>query len=100
MTHLTFDQLSELAELPERHEADADAARHVAGCGECRETLVRIRRLLAAVHELPREVEAPPEVWSALRERVARDRVLAGGRRSRWWHNGWLASAAVIILVL
>lgn len=97
MTHLSFDQLSELAER-----ADVDVtAGHLAECAECRATLERIRGLVRAARDLPRDIEPPAEVWAALRDRVAGER----GRRSvvhvrRWWHNGWLATAAAVVLVL
>lgn len=91
MTHLTFDDISELAE-----QGDAGNA-HLDECARCRETLRRVRALLDATHGLPRDIEPPPEAWTALRERLARTRANAG---SRWWHNGWLATAAGIVLVI
>ena len=61
----------------------------------------QINALLAAARALPRELEPPPEVWDAVRTRIASD-ARARGRspRSRWWHNGWLATAAALVLVL
>jgi hypothetical protein len=94
MTHLTFDDISELAEkgaVSERGSA------HLAECAECRDTLRRVHALLDATRALPREVEPPPEAWTALRHRLARMPAHGG---SRWWHNGWLATAAGIVLVI
>jgi hypothetical protein len=91
MTHLTFDDISELAERGD----PADA--HLAECEQCRETWRRVRALLDSTHALPREIEPPPEAWTALRERLPRTPARAGGR---WWHNGWLATAAGIVLVI
>lgn len=91
MTHLTFEQISEIAE---RGESGEDA--HLAACAQCRDTLARVQGLLAATRALPRDVEPPADVWPALRARLARERTPA---RASWWHNGWLAAAAAIILV-
>jgi hypothetical protein len=93
MTHLTFDRISELAE----QSADGAGDAHVAGCAECRETLRRVRVLLEATRALPREIEPPPEAWSSLRTRVVLSRTSVA---ERWWHNGWLAAAAGIVLVV
>jgi hypothetical protein len=90
MNHLTFEQLSDLAEGGAEHP-------HVVGCAECRATLERVRALVVAARALPREIEPPPEVWGALRERVART---SARPARRWWHNGWLATAAAIVLVI
>jgi hypothetical protein len=91
MRHLTFEEISELAERGDEPDG------HVAECASCRDTLRRIRSLLTATQALPREVEPPAEVWSALRDRMAGHRTSA---TRRWWHNGWLATAAGIVLVL
>ena len=93
MTHLTFEVISELAESGAEHP-------HVSECATCRETLAKVRGLLSAAHALPREMEPPPEVWGAVRARVASEARARPGRYARWWHNGWLATAAAIVLVL
>jgi hypothetical protein len=90
MTHLTFEQISDLAE-------SSSASPHVDECATCRATLARVRRLLADARALPRDVAPPPEVWSAVRASVSRD---SGRRATHWWHNGWLATAAAMVLVV
>jgi hypothetical protein len=91
MTHLSFEEINEIADRP-----DAALSGHIAECPECRETLGRVRGLIAAAHALPREIAAPPEVWSSLRTRV-RGRP---PRRSRAWQYGaWLATAATIVFI-
>lgn len=107
MTHLDFEQISEIADGREHppvgradgHPAESREARHLAECGACRETLRKVRELVTAARGLPRDVAPPPEVWSALRERVARE---PAGRlvTRRWWHNGWMATAAAMLLVV
>jgi hypothetical protein len=92
MTHLTFDRISEIADGPP---AAADREPHLGECRECQETLRRVRALIAAAHQLPRDIEPPPDVWTSLGPRV-------GGARpsqARRWRIGWLATAAAIIFV-
>ena len=93
MTHLTFEQISELAE---RGEGDV-AHGHLAECESCRDTLRRVRELLVAAHALPREIEPPAEVWTTLRTTLGRAPVAP---TRQWWHNGWLLIAAGIVLVI
>jgi len=93
MTHLTFEEISELAE-------SGVASPHLVDCGECQASLARVRALLAAAHALPRDVEPPPEVWAAVRARMAAERQVSRASRHRWWHNGWLATAAALMLML
>ena len=95
MTHLTFEEISELAE---GGGGGAGESTHITECETCRTSLARVRRLLADAHALPREVAPPPEVWNAVRVRVAAEKRVRGS--TRWWHNGWLATAAAVVLVI
>ena len=97
--HLTFDEISELAESCDSGDHGAPSA-HVGECEACRASLHRVRSLLAAARALPRDVAPPPEVWRAVHASVARDARQRGTRAMSWWHNGWLASAAAILLVV
>jgi hypothetical protein len=97
MTHLNFEEISEIADGREPR-TESPEARHLSECAACRETLRRVRELVSAAHALPRDIAPPPEVWTALRDRVARE---PGFRAQRhWWHNGWLATAAAVLLVV
>ena len=93
MTHLTFEQISELAESRVPH---ADSREHLATCAECRATLERVQRLIDAAHALPRDVAPPPEVWGALQARV-KSAPRHASPRSRSWNLGWLAAAAAVV---
>ena len=58
---------------------------------------------MVAAHALPREIAPPDDVWNVVRSRVAADAAAARGAPrgyARWWHNGWLATAAAILLVV
>jgi anti-sigma factor RsiW len=93
MSHLTFEQISEVAEA---RTPRAESREHLESCAECRATLERVQRLLDAAHALPREIAPPPEVWGALQARVkATPRTAAP--RSRSWNLGWLAAAAAVV---
>ena len=94
MSHLSFEQISDLAE---RAPGAEDREPHLAECGECRETLRRVRALVAAAHALPRDVAPDPSLWPELRERVRR----TPRHPRRLWATriAGLAAAAVIIFV-
>ncbi|HEU4995373.1 MAG TPA: hypothetical protein VFT29_11170 [Gemmatimonadaceae bacterium] len=92
MEHLNFEQLSDLAERDEHRNP------HVETCAECHATLRQVRELLVATHALPRELPPPPEAWSDLKARITAE-LPVPVPRARWWHNGWLASAAAIVLI-
>jgi predicted anti-sigma-YlaC factor YlaD len=91
MTHLTFEQISELAEGRE------PVSGHVRECEQCRQTLDRVRALIASAQALPREVAPPPDVWSSLRTRIGR---APARRRSGWRIASWVAAAAAIVLLV
>lgn len=93
--HLTFEQISEHASAADARDGTAEA-RHLAECESCRETLRKVRALVAAARALPRDVEAPPEVWTGIRNRVGTTR-----RASARWSRiaRWTALAATIAFV-
>ena len=91
MSHLTFEQISELAES---RTPRAESREHLDACAECRATLERVQQLLDSARALPREVAPPPEVWGALRSRVRKSRRVP----ARSWNVAWLGAAAAIVL--
>jgi hypothetical protein len=112
---LTFEEISELAdrglaaggraESREHSPAfgghPAESQQHLAECESCQATLNRVRELITAAHALPRDVAPPVEVWDAVRARVASGvRASHSSHAARWWHNGWLATAAAVVLML
>ena len=90
--HLAFDRISELADSRDQHAESREP--HLRECAECRETLRRVRELVSAAQTLPREVQPPPEVWSALRARVAKART-----RRPWRVVSLLAAAGIVFLL-
>ncbi|MEX2180230.1 MAG: anti-sigma factor, partial [Gemmatimonadaceae bacterium] len=99
--HLDLETLSAHADGELNAVVAARAKRHLDACAACRAQLEGVRHLVAAAHDLPRSAAPPPEVWTEIRARIARERAgtSAGTRTAHWWHNGWLAAAAALVLV-
>lgn len=95
--HLDIETLSAYADGELNAAAATRAERHIAECAACRDVLRRVRELVGAAGALPRDIAPPPEVWASLRARLARE---PAHRAGRWWHNGWLAAAAALVLVV
>ena len=93
MSHLTFEQISEVAEA---RTPRADSREHLESCAECRATLERVQRLLDAAQALPRDIAPPSEVWGALQARV-KSAPRTPAPRSRSWNLGWIAAAAAVV---
>jgi len=94
--HIDLETLSAFADGDLNAVAAQRVDRHVAACDACRKSLARVRALVATAKNLPRDVAPPPEIWAAVRRRVPKSEV----RGPRWWHNGWLAAAAGLVLVV
>ncbi len=93
--HLDIETLSAFADGELNAVLAHRVERHVAGCAECRGDLDGVRGLVASAAALARDVAPPPEVWENIRAR----KPSAESREPRWWHNGWLAAAAAVVLV-
>jgi hypothetical protein len=99
MTHLTFEQISDLADSREPRTESRELL-HLSECAECSETLRKVRGLVDAAHALPRDIAPPPEVWAALRTRVGSGSAPVGRARTTWAQRSWMAAAAAIILMV
>ncbi len=71
---------------------DVDA--HVASCDQCRSVIDGLRRVRAAVHQLP-SVPAPLDGWSRLEHAL---RSATGAPRRTQWQ--WLAVAAALVVAV
>ena len=94
--HIDVESLSAWADGELSAVAAQRVERHLAECDACRRQLERIRALVASAAALQREVQPPPDAWAGIRHRVTND---ASRVTRRWWHNGWLAAAAAVVLV-
>jgi hypothetical protein len=94
--HIDIETLSAFADGELKAVALARVEKHLADCASCTATLARMRSLMRTAASLPREIAPPRDVWEQIRSRKPR----AESREPRWWHNGWLASAAAVILVV
>lgn len=80
--HLEWETLSDLAESRGDPAPDArpglatsgHATRHLAACADCRDRLSALRALALAAHELPLEVEPPPDLWREVAASIAAGR--------------------------
>src|SRR5690242_10664343 len=85
--HPPFEQLSDFVDgrlaAASRREIEA----HLTLCARCARDRDRLESLLVQSRALPAEVTPPPEIWSAVRQRIA----LAPSSAT---HRGWLLAAA------
>jgi anti-sigma-K factor RskA len=95
--HIDLETLSAYVGGELKAVALARVEKHLAECASCAASLARLRSLVVAAGALPRDIVPPPEVWASVRGRITDNGVR---RTARWWHNGWLASAAAVILVV
>lgn len=96
--HPDIETLSAFADA-ELNEAIVGRVRaHLRDCGDCTRRVEAVRALASAARALPRDIAAPPQAWDALRDRMVRERTTRPAA-TRWWHNGWMAAAAAIVLV-
>jgi hypothetical protein len=106
------DYVDGLLSETERREVE----RHLAGCAACRADVDAIRRLQAAAHALPREIQPPRDLWAGIAGRIGAAPGAETGpandvgvirfdfrRRAhsaRWMSPGMLAAAAIVLIVL
>jgi hypothetical protein len=102
MTHLTWEQLNDYADGAMAPSARTAAASHLDVCAECRDTLARLRSLLATAKSAPASIEPPGEAWAGIRETIERQKVsalphaLLPAPRTQL---PWLVAAAVLLVV-
>ena len=91
-SHPPFEQLSDFVDggltAASRHELET----HLALCARCARDRDRLEALLDRSRALPAEIAPPPEIWSAVQQRLAPAMSL-GTRRV------WLLAAAALLLV-
>lgn len=92
MVHLSDETLSELLDGGQV----AGAAEHLAKCALCQSELDGLRQLRSELRELP-ALEAPPELWSRIADRLPGDR--ARRRRRLGWPGLIALQAAAMAAV-
>ena len=90
--HVDVDQLSDYFDDRLPAEARAAVASHLATCVACAGQLARLRSIIQAVSDLPGEIEPPPAMWAAVR-----DRLVQPSRRPI--PQRWILAAAAVVLV-
>jgi len=91
MEHLTESERHDAVDDPSR--LSAPAAAHLTACALCAADVAALRRLLASVRALPREMQPPAHTHAAIRAATAAS---AQGRRMHWS----LPAAAAVVLVV
>lgn len=71
---------------------------HLERCTECGAEVAALRRLLAEVARLPREIAPPSDLWVGVREETVELPVRS--RRTVWEMRGGLAAAAAVLVLL
>jgi hypothetical protein len=69
-THIQEEELSDLADGLLALDRKSAVEAHLASCRECRETAEAYRSLKAGVAALPRSIDPPEQLWSAVRSRI------------------------------
>jgi hypothetical protein len=78
--------------------------RHVEGCDACRALIADLKSIQAAAFTIDR-VELPPQLWSAVRTRIAAEPAAATRGRLLMWPQSraswsvWLSAAAALLIV-
>jgi hypothetical protein len=85
--------IADLLSLRDGAPVDARIAQHVETCTDCARDLQQLSLRRAALQRLP-QIDAPPESWRAIQERIAVPARRGSARR------GWFAAAAVAALAV
>ena len=97
--HLSFDQLSALADGAVPADDLPPIERHLAGCASCRAELARLRALIAQAAALPASFDPPADAWQGIRDRLRpQSRTVARGRAIRPREWVWRAAAAILLV--
>lgn len=95
MSHLTREALARIVDEP----ASALESKHLEGCAACTDELAELRRLTAALGELP-PLPPRPAAWSALEARLEREGLIRRRRPVRSRRSTVLGVAAACALLL
>ena len=103
--HLTWETLNDLVDDVLAPAERTAAAQHASECSSCARSVAELRATVAGVHDMPREVMPPDELWSAIRETIEDNKVahLPSGNTARqasgWFvTKGRLAAAALALV--
>jgi hypothetical protein len=94
--HLSFEQLSDLADGALQGANEQHARGHLLQCADCSARLADITALATGTAALPREVAPPADLWSDIKQQL-KTRHPVSARRLVGWPMRHLAAAAVVI---
>jgi hypothetical protein len=87
--------IADLLSLRDAAPVDARIAQHVETCAECARDLQQLSFTRAALERLP-QIDAPPEAWRAIQERIAVP-ARRGSSRRRWFAAAAVGALAVLV---
>ena len=96
MTHLTFEQLSDLTDGVLDDSAEAAACDHLRECDDCSAQHAAITSLATATAALPLEIAPPDDLWGDIRASIAPERARP---RAFAWGMPQLAAAGILVAV-
>jgi len=99
--HLDWALLNDYADGALAPLSSAAAARHLDECAECRETLSRLRSVMASATSAPRSLDAPESAWHAIRAEIEHRKVVALGtpQTGGSGRSMFRVAAAAVVLV-
>lgn len=105
--HLTWENLNDLLDDVLAPAERAIAEQHARECAACARAVAELTATVAEVHDMPRSVAPPDELWSSIRETIESGKVahlpVAPDVRpaAGWWVTpGRLAAAAVALIAV
>lgn len=112
MTHLTWEQLNDYADGSMAPGARAAAVSHLDACAECRDTVARVRSLLATAKSAPASIEPPADAWNGIRKAIEERKIAALPQRDLtalpqtrmprekpYSRTSWLIAAAILLIL-
>jgi anti-sigma factor RsiW len=105
--HLSWETINDLVDGVLSPSEDGRAQDHLGACAACARAVAELRATVSGVHELPRSVAPPDDLWSDVRATIEARKVTRlpsgpGSRQARgWWVTpGRLAAAAVMLVAV
>lgn len=105
--HLSWETLNDLVDDGLAPAEQAAAEQHARECASCARAVAELKATVAGVHDMPRSVTPPDEIWSSIRDTIESKKVAhlpSGGiarQAAGWWVTpGRLAAAAVALIAV
>lgn len=103
--HLTWEMLNDLVDDVLAPAERTSAEQHALECTSCARAVAELKATVAEVHDMPRSVTPPGEIWSSIRETIESNKVAhlpTGGvnrQAAGWWVTPARLAAAAVALI-